>query len=294
MPGNTETFDDLVKQQILRLSTKTLRTIEDETIAKRNAWWDAQAIHAAPAKPYTPRAAYEALFFAYMGLDPDDVPVVHEDRGEIVWASRNPCPTLDACRALGLDTRTVCRGAYEKSTQAFVSRMDPELRFLRSYADIRPYSDRCLERIVRVPFEPTMRLTVEQAQASLKEGNSGYGAVVVLGHQVLACAHDTAKAVKDPSQHAEMTALRAAASRLNDDNLSGAILFSTCEPCPMCAAMAVWSNVSAIVFGASITETAARGHSRITIAARQVLNHAPCRIELFAGVLRDTCLALYG
>ena len=50
---------------------------------------------------------------------------------------------------LGLDTRSVCRGAYEKSTQAFISHMDPELRFLRSYSEIRPYSDHRLFRDYR-------------------------------------------------------------------------------------------------------------------------------------------------
>lgn len=290
MSSNTQAFDDLVKQQIQRLSTKTLKTIEDETIVKRNAWWDARE-HAAPEKPHTPRDAYETLFFDYMRLDPGDVPVVYEDCNEIIWASRNPCPTLDACIALDLDTRTVCRRAYEKSTQAFVSRMDPELRFLRNYTDIRPRSDRCLERIVRVPFERNMRLAVEEARKSRSEGNGGYGAVVILGNQFLACEHDTAKT--DPSQHAEMKALRTAAQSLGDGNLSGAILLSTCEPCPMCAAMAVWSNVSAIVFGASIAETAAQGRSRITVPARHILENAPCRIELFPGVLQRECLALY-
>lgn len=289
MSRNTQAFDDLVKQQIQRLSTKTLRTIETETIAKRNAWWDTRE-HAAPEKPHTPRDAYEALFFDYMGLDPDDLPVVYEDRNEIVWTSCNACPTLDACAALGLDTRTVCRGAYEKSTQAFVSRMDPQLRFLRSYTDIRPQSGHCLERIVRVPFERTMRLAMKSAQKSRGEGNGGYGAVVVLGNTLLGFEHDTAKT--DPSQHAEMKALRAAAQRC-DGNLSGAVLFSTCEPCPMCAAMAVWSNVSAIVFGASIAETAAQGRSRITVPAHHILDNAPCRIELFPGVLGEECLALY-
>ncbi len=289
-------FGELVQQQIERLTTKKLQTIEGEVIAKRNAWWDRQE-RDSPSflrkRPLYPRDAYEALFFTYMGLSPDDIPVVHEDEWEIVWSSRNHCPTLDACKQLGLDTRTVCRGAYEKSTQAFVSRLDPQLRFLRDYTEIRPHSSQCLERITRISFEDNMRIALEEAKLSRREGNKGYGAVAVLGNRILAQEHDTAITERDPSQHAEMKALRKAAQVLGDGNLSGVVLFSTCEPCPMCATMAVWSNVSAIVFGATIIETAAQGRSRIMIPVQNIVDSSPVCMELYSGTLREECLSLY-
>ena len=96
-----------------------------------------------------------------MGLSPGDLPVVSETEAEIAWLSRNPCPTLDACQTLGLDARHVCRAAYEKSTQALVSQLDPQLRFLGSYTEIRPHTDRCREWIVHVDFEAMMELAVE-------------------------------------------------------------------------------------------------------------------------------------
>ncbi|HYF91203.1 MAG TPA: hypothetical protein VD969_03045 [Symbiobacteriaceae bacterium] len=72
------------------------------------------------------------------------------------------------------------------------SRLDPQLRFLRSYEEIRPYADHCLERIVRVAFEEIMRLAVAEARASLRKGNKGYGAVVAMGSRIIGRAHDTA------------------------------------------------------------------------------------------------------
>jgi hypothetical protein len=69
------------------------------------------------------------------GSSSGDVPVVHESKDEIVWASTNRCSTLDACLEIGLDTRKVCRAVYEKSTQVLISRLDPQLRFLREYAE---------------------------------------------------------------------------------------------------------------------------------------------------------------
>ena len=228
-----------------------------------------------------------------MGLRPEDLPILQENETEIVWASQNACPTLAACGRLGLDTRVVCRKAYEKSTQAFVSAIDPELRFLRNYRQIRPYADRCEERIVRVDFRRMMGIAIAEAHASLAEGNKGYGAVAALGNCIVARAHDTAVSQRNPSLHAEVNALRATAAVLSDGNLCGVVLFSTCEPCPMCSSLAVWFNVSAIVYGASIEETVARGKSRIRLSAREVIDRSPVMMEVYGGVLRQECLELY-
>jgi tRNA(Arg) A34 adenosine deaminase TadA len=295
MPCNQTTVEEQVLAQIDRLKNKKLKIIEAEVTAKRTAWFDSLPAGERPsteARP-SPRLAYEMLFFRYMGLRPEDLSVLRENDEEIVWSSRNPCPTLAACGQLGLDTRIVCRAAYEKSTQAFVSRIDPQLRFLRDYDEIRPFSHYCRERIVRVSFEDMMRLALEEARQSRREGNKGYGAVAVLGTRVLARAHDTAASCKDPSLHAEVNAIRQAAHVLCDDNLSGVILFSTCEPCPMCSSLAVWANVSAMVFGASIEQTAAKGKARILIPAREIVNKSPVAIEIVPGVLEEDCLNLY-
>ncbi len=289
MPTDPGAFTQQVRAQVERLRTKELAQIEVEVSAKRAAWFDAYAFSGLP----TPRAAFETLFFRYMGLRPEDLPVLEESADEIVWSSRNPCPTLEACRELGLDTRVVCRAAYEKSTQAFLSRIDPQLRFLRDYSQIRPWSHHCVERIVRVPFESMMHLAIEEARQSRREGNKGYGAVATLGTRVLARAHDTAGTTKDPSLHAEVNAIRGAARVLDAGNLSGVVLFSTCEPCPMCSSLAVWANVSAIVYGASIEQTAARGKARILVSAREIVAKSPATVEVIAGVLEDECLSLY-
>ena len=143
----TSDFAASVQQQIEKLSTCALHEIETATAVKRVAWCKEHPLD--PGIDPTPRLAYERLFFDYMGLSPEDLPVVEETADKIVWRSLNPCPTLAACQSLGLDTRQVCRAAYEKSTQAFVSQLDPRLRFGRSYDEIRPYAEHCLEWIVR-------------------------------------------------------------------------------------------------------------------------------------------------
>lgn len=291
----TNDFAEKVRQQIERLQNSPYSAIERQVAEKRIAWFKqkyGQSDRRVPSTP-TPRQAYEMLFFDYMGLTEGDLPILLETETEIAWRSLNPCPTLEACTALGLDTRKVCRAAYEKSTQALVSQLDPQLRFLRSYEDIRPYAVHCREWIVRVDFEAMMALAVEEAKASRREGNKGYGAVVALGNRVIGKAHDTAATEKDPSLHAEVNAIRQAVHAQGDTNLCGAVLFSTCEPCPMCSSLAVWANLTTLVYGASIQETAQLGKARIMVGAREIVEKSPVRIEVIGGVLKDECRSLY-
>ncbi len=287
----TDVFKRKVEEQIERLRRQSYRSIEDDVTRKRLAWFEQRP--AERQTPVSPRRAYEVLFGEYMGLALADLPVVRETEDEIVWRSQNPCPTLEACQALGLDTRRVCRAAYEKSTQAFVSQLDPQLRFLRSYEEIRPYAGYCLERIVRVDFAAKMALAVEEARISRQEGNKGYGAVVVRGERILGLAHDTAVTARDPSLHAEVNAIRQAVRAAGETDLSGAILFSTCEPCPMCSSLGVWANLSAVVYGVSIAETAALGKARIQVPAGEIAARSPVRMEVIGGILAGACRSLY-
>ncbi|MCL5995053.1 MAG: nucleoside deaminase [Chloroflexi bacterium] len=286
-------FELKVQQQIERLRQAPCRMIEAEVARKRVAWFRQNDWAAGAHDHPSPRQAFELLFFDYMGLPKDELQVVAETETEIVWLSTNPCPTLEAVKALGLDTRQICRAAYEKSAQAFVSQLDPQLRFLRRYEEIRPYSAHCQEMIVRVDFEAMMRLAIAEAKLSRLEGNKGYGAVVVLGNRIIGQAHDTAVTQRDPSLHAEVNAIRQAVHALGHGNLSGAILFSTCEPCPMCSSLAVWANLTTIVYGVSIAETARLGKSRIHVSATEIVEKSPVMIEIIGNILNDECKSLY-
>ncbi len=289
----TDRFEASVLAQMETMQRRGLRAVEAEITARRMEWLRQHVSSAPQLGTVTPRRAFELLFFEHMGLDPADLPVEKETPTEIVWRSQNRCPTLEVCRRLELDTRQVCRAANEKATQAFVSYLDPQLRFLRSYETIRPHAAYCLERIVRVDFDEWMRLAIAEAMISRAEGNNGYGAVVALGNEILAQAHDTAATEKDPSLHAEVNAIRQAVRHLGDTNLCGMVLVSTCEPCPMCSSLAVWANLTSIVYGASIEETARLGKARILVSAKEIAERSPVMVEVIEGVLGEECLALY-
>jgi len=276
-----------------RLRQGQFQTLEAEVAKKRVDWFKRHYGQANFDPLPSPRRAYELFLLQYLGLSADKVPVVSETETKIEWLSLNACPTLEACQRLSLDTRQVCRAVYEKSTQALLSQLDPQLRFHRSYQEIRPNAPHCRERIIRLDFARIMKLAIKEARTSKAEGNKGYGAVVILDGKVVGRAYDTATTQRDPVLHAEVNALRQAVSNLGDGNLCGAVLFSTCEPCPMCSALAVWANVTTIVYGASIEETARLGKARILMGAREIATRSPALVEVIGGVLKDECLALY-
>ncbi len=286
-------FEERVQRTIEQLQHESFHAIASDITQKRMAWLD----RALPQKPgydqFTPRQACELLFFENMGLARDELPVVSESPDEIVWLSRNRCTLLEACIALGLDTRKVCRPVNEKATQAFLSRINPQLRFHRSYEEVRPYAAHCREKIVRTDFDSYMRVAVQEAQLAKSEGNKEYGAVVVFENQIMGQAHNTAITERDPSLHAEVNAIRQAVKARNDPDLCGAILFSTCEPCPMCASLAAWANVTTIVYGVSVEEIAQWGHTRVPISASEIIARFPCSIEVIGNVLHDECRKLY-
>lgn len=95
--------------------------------------------------------AYTTFYEAYLGVSvPDDGAVAERTPTRLVTRWWNPCPTLDACRKFGLDTREVCAQAYHRPVQSFVERIDPRLRFDRNYHALRPHTCYCEEVLLLV------------------------------------------------------------------------------------------------------------------------------------------------
>jgi len=282
---------DVERQKNLFKSTK-LAQLESAVIEKRRGWL--QSGNPIPTGiRISPRQAYESFFLDYLQIPLQQVPVIEENEYEIRWRSANPCPTLEACRQLGLDTRKICRGVYEKSTQTYLSAIDPELRFFRNYSAIRPYAPYCEEGIRRIDLAALMKIAIAEAKFSRSEGNKGYGALIEFDGRIIAQTHDTATTAGDPSLHAELKAIREACRKTGATDLTGAVLVSSCEPCPMCTGLAVWANVTTLVYGASIAETAQLGKARIHIPAGELIAKSPANIEVIGGILREECLQLY-
>jgi hypothetical protein len=93
------------------------------------------------------RKAYEIVMLNYMTSNPEEIVTAEESENRIVWKSYNPCPVLEVCKRKGLDTREVCKKAYEKPAQIFFQQIDKRIKYGRNYEKIRPYSEYCEEFI---------------------------------------------------------------------------------------------------------------------------------------------------
>ncbi len=98
--------------------------------------------------------------------------------------------------------------------------------------------------------EQWMRVAVKEAYRALREGHTPVGALIVRRGQLLSVAHDRSQADADPTAHAEIRALRRAARHNRHYQIPEAVVYTTLEPCPMCAAALIWARVSAVVYGA--------------------------------------------
>ena len=139
------------------------------------------------------------------------------------------------------------------------------------------------------PYEPAMRRALEQAALAPAHGDVSVGAVA-LGPQgeVLAQAHNDREGAGDPTAHAEVLALRAAASARGSWRLDGCTLVVTLEPCAMCAGACVLSRVSRVVYGADDPKAGAAGSLWDLLRDRR-LNSRP---EVVRGVLAADCAAV--
>ena len=133
-----------------------------------------------------------------------------------------------------------------------------------------------------------MRQALAQAQAAGQAGEVPVGAVVVRGGEVIATGRNAPVQGHDPTAHAEIMALRAAAQRLGNYRLEGCTLYVTLEPCAMCSGAMLHARVPRVVFGAADPKTGAAGSVVDLFASRQ-LNH---QTQVQGGVLADECAAL--
>jgi tRNA(adenine34) deaminase len=136
--------------------------------------------------------------------------------------------------------------------------------------------------------EAMMREALGEAEAAAAAGEVPVGAVVVLNGQVIARGRNRSIGDCDPTAHAEVVALRSAAAGLGNYRLTGTTLYSTVEPCAMCAGALVWARVARLVYGAPDPKAGAV-HSLFEICTSDTLNH---RLEVRQGVLADECRAL--
>lgn len=133
-----------------------------------------------------------------------------------------------------------------------------------------------------------MRQAISQAHNAWALGEVPVGAVVVRDGEVIATGFNQPIGTHDPTAHAEIMALRAAASLLGNYRLPGCELYVTLEPCAMCSGAMMHARLARVVYGAADPKTGACG-SILNLFEQEKLNH---HTEVLGGVLADECGSL--
>lgn len=94
-----------------------------------------------------------------------------------------------------------------------------------------------------------MEMAAQIAEDNVDRGGGPFGAVIVRDGEVIATGANSVTLTNDPTAHAEVNAIREACRKLNDFSLRGCVVYSSCEPCPMCLSALYWAGVSRIYYG---------------------------------------------
>jgi guanine deaminase len=123
-----------------------------------------------------------------------------------------------------------------------------------------------------------IRLSIANVQTS---AGGPFGAVIVRDGEILVRGANAVTATNDPTAHAEIVAIRAACTALGDFELRGCILYSSCEPCPMCLAAAYWARLEAVYFAATQDDAASVDFDDAFLYRELALPHAARSLPIF-------------
>lgn len=141
--------------------------------------------------------------------------------------------------------------------------------------------------------ERHMLRAVEAARRGIESGQTPFGACIVRDGEVVTCEHNVVWGTTDITAHAEVHAIRRACRALATVDLSGAVIYTTCEPCPMCFSACHWARLDQIVYGARIEDAREAGFNELGISNREMKRRGGSPVEIEGDVLREACVELF-
>ncbi|MAT73508.1 MAG: tRNA-specific adenosine deaminase [Planctomycetaceae bacterium] len=138
-----------------------------------------------------------------------------------------------------------------------------------------------------------MRLAIEVCREGLAKGQSPFGCAIAQGDRIISRTHNTVALTTDITAHAEVNAIRAANLEIDNIFLEGAVVATTCEPCPMCMAALHWARVDTVYFGATIADAESAGFNELTLPAEELLARGGSQLKLIGEMRRDECRQLF-
>jgi tRNA(Arg) A34 adenosine deaminase TadA len=143
------------------------------------------------------------------------------------------------------------------------------------------------------PQEIFMRQAIAAAAHNLRTLNGGpFGACIVKNDEIIAVAANNVLCGIDATCHAEVNAIRLASQRFQTHDLSGCVIYSTTEPCPMCFSAIHWAKIDRIVYGTDIADVQKLGFNELTISNQQMIEWGQSSVQLTPHFLYEACYQL--
>jgi guanine deaminase len=144
-------------------------------------------------------------------------------------------------------------------------------------------------------MEPSelMRLAIAKSRAGIVAGQSPFGCAIARDGDLLSCSHNTVVLTTDITAHAEVNAIREACRTVGNIFLTGAIVATTCEPCPMCMAALHWARVDTVYYGATIADANEAGFNELQLPAAKLLQLGGSTLKLVPQILPAECKQLF-
>jgi guanine deaminase len=138
-----------------------------------------------------------------------------------------------------------------------------------------------------------MQMAIEKCREGIAAGQSPFGCAIARDGRVVSCSHNTVVQTIDITAHAEVNAIREACRQVGDIFLDGAIVATTCEPCPMCMAALHWARVDTVYYGATIADADVAGFNELQMPAAELLRMGRSKLKLVPGLLPKECRQLF-
>lgn len=144
-------------------------------------------------------------------------------------------------------------------------------------------------------MEPSelMNEAIRVCREGISRGQSPFGCAIAIDGHLVARTHNTVVLSTDITAHAEVNAVREACLARKDIFLSGAMVATTCEPCPMCMSALHWARVETVYFGASIGDADRAGFNELDLSAAELLRVGGSDVKLQGGLLATECRQLF-
>lgn len=138
-----------------------------------------------------------------------------------------------------------------------------------------------------------MQAALDAAYKGVQAGQTPFGASIVKDDKLIVAAHNVVWERMDITAHAEINAIRQACNLLDTVDLSDCVIYSTCEPCPMCFSAIHWAKIKRIVYGAAIEDAHSAGFSEMFISNIELKKLGNADIEIVPGYMKEQAVKLF-